>query len=240
MGRYGLDSCFCVSIDGTRLCLLVFEPSDIARMRASLMETVRLGNQSGRFEKAQDRKSGDLPDADRPSRGRETERSSSILLHPNRFPPSILCSLLIADHSQSTFPLGRNRAVLAPECFTSKSDPGAIRDNGNNDDHSSSPIIKAQIIRTIALDFTASHRSHTSIHPIFSLALFTLSNIDLKSDVISFKPPFHDGFFPRRYRYNWHRDLPPKAHMRYRCQSRARDAFRTNSSDQPTLRSCRV
>jgi hypothetical protein len=68
MGRCGSDSCFCVSIDGTRLCQPVLEPLDIARMRASLMGTVRLGNQSGRFEKAKGRKNGDLPDADRPSR----------------------------------------------------------------------------------------------------------------------------------------------------------------------------
>jgi hypothetical protein len=85
MGRCGSDSCFCVSIDGTRLCQPVLEPLDIARMRASLMGTVRLGNQSGRFEKAKGRKMGIFPMLIVRAEA-ETERSSSTLLHSEPVP----------------------------------------------------------------------------------------------------------------------------------------------------------
>jgi hypothetical protein len=93
-GRCGSGSCFVGSNDGTRLCQPVLEPSDIARMRASLMETVRLGNQSGRFEKAKGRKMGIFSMLIVRAEA-ETERSSSILLHPEPVPS--INPLFVAD-----------------------------------------------------------------------------------------------------------------------------------------------
>jgi hypothetical protein len=63
-------------------------------MRASLMETVRLGNQSGRFEKAKGRKMGIFSMLIVRAEA-ETERSSSILLHPQPVPS--INPLFVAD-----------------------------------------------------------------------------------------------------------------------------------------------